>query len=556
MNEAHEGEDHGSGLLDVARRRWRMLILGLVVGVLLAGAYAETRPSEYVSTASVLVGSTPAVDAAQPANGQGLNAPVNLATEALLVRSQPVVQRARRALGDELSAEELRAAVRADVPNDSSVLQISFTWPDAEVARRGAHAFSVAYLLNREELAQTTLADQVSSVETRTAEVRELLESAAAAAAAAAPDSADAAIASGNVDLYRSQLSTLTRVLGELQSTSVASGRLIVDASSPSAPAGPGQPVLLAAGVLLGLLLGLALALMRERTDGRLRSTDDVERLLDVPTWPVVVTKQTLQRELEPAASPTGQDFRRIRNSLLSALPRGSAVLLVAGAAHRSADLTVARNIAAAMAGGDSDVLLVDADPGSPTEKVAEADGPGLAEVLSGDVPLDDAIETISGVRGLRRLNPGRDRDALSLLLQGRAWEQLLSALRSRADFVVVRTAPVTMSPDAQTIARHADAGLLVVQAGRTTSEALLESVSQLVEVRLTNLSCVLTGRRVHRPSGRSQGARWRTGRAGGVQPLPPRHQSGAEPNRAARAVPPSTAIPVPLKPVDTTLGV
>jgi capsular polysaccharide biosynthesis protein/Mrp family chromosome partitioning ATPase len=557
MSDAHDGADHGSGLVDVARRRWRVLILGLATGLLLAVAYAHQQPSEYVSTASVLVGASSAVDAAQPANGQGLNGPVNLATEALLVKSFPVVQRARDVLGDEMSLEDLRAAVSADVPTDSSVLQISFTWPSAENAQRGAHAFALAYLVNRQELGTTTLEDQVSSVQARMDDVRKLLETAAAAVAAAPPNSADAAIANASVDLYRNQLATLTRVLGDLQATSVSSGRLIVDASRPSAPTGPSLPVLVAAGALLGLLLGIAVALLRERTDRRIRTADDVERLLDVPTWPVTLNRAAGKRDLVPAASRTGQDLRRIGNSLLTTLPHGPAVLLVAGVAKRSADLTVARNIAATLAGGDREVLLVDADPESSTaDATSDDDRPGLAEVISGDVPLDDALEPVPGMRRLRRLGPGRDRDGLSLLLQGRNWEAVLAALRSRADFVVVRSAPVTVSPDAQTIARHADAGLLVVRAGRTSSEALLEAVAQLVEVRLTKLSCLLTGRRVHRRGALSRGARWRAGRTN-ARPvtLPANRDPDEEPNRVVRDAPFSTAGRVPPTRVDTTLG-
>src|SRR5205823_7437177 len=91
------------------------------------------------------------------------------------------------------------------------------------------------------------------------------------------------------------QVNTLTSRENELSTAQVTPGKIINDAQLPTRPARPSVPLFLASGAMLGLLLGLGLALVRERTDKRLRRPVDVRRRDEVPV-PRVLPRRTRPR--------------------------------------------------------------------------------------------------------------------------------------------------------------------------------------------------------------------------------------------------------------------
>jgi capsular polysaccharide biosynthesis protein/Mrp family chromosome partitioning ATPase len=477
----------------VVRRWWRLLVACSLLAVLLAAAYHQLRPPRFVSTASVLVTPIGAGDSAQPLNGQRQRGPLNLATEAQLVTSTAVAAAARSALGGSRSITELTAAVSTNIPEESSIIEISFEAATAGEAQRGAEAFAAAYLAHRERTARSNLEEQITSLQTQIITVREDLAAASAAVATAVPGSPEAVLADTSADLLTSQLSALSRTLGTLQASPTNPGR-VINSTGTAEPSGPPLPVLLVGGALLGLLLGSSLALLRERTDRRVRTAADAEHLVGMPV--VSLTNGGRLRPLalvEPYSSTAGQAFRRFRNTLLSTLPTGTRLILVAGADEGYAARRVGVNLAAALARSDCSVVFVDAhaegagDRGRPAEPT-----PGLSDLLAGAGRLQDAVRPVETVPNLWWIRAGRDRDGLTHQLQRRAAGSVMAALKESCDFVVVHTASATTSPDAQTVARWADAGVVVVEAGRTLGTQLTNSVSRFHEVGLTRLWCVL----------------------------------------------------------------
>jgi capsular polysaccharide biosynthesis protein len=480
---------------NVVRRRWRLLVLCTILALVAAWAYDYTQPPRYVSTASVLVTPIEGGDSAQPLNGQRQRGQLNLATEAQLVTSTAVAAAAGSALNGPETVNELIGAVSTNIPDESSIIEISFEATTARQAQRGAEAFATAYLEHRERTARSNLEEQITSVETQIVSIREELADASAAVASATPGSPEAVMAEASADLLTSQLSALSRTLGTLQATSTTPGRVINSAYGTAESSGPPLLVLLAGGAVLGLLLGSALALLRERTDRRVRSAADVEGLVGLPV--VSLGDGGRMRPLalvETHSSTAGRVFRRFRNSVMSSLPGGARLIVVTGAGPDHASRRVAVNIAAALARGDCSVVFVDACSEVRRERDrATEPAPGLSDVLSGGHRLSDVIRPVKAIANLRWIGVGRDPEGLTQQLQRRAAAAIVAGLKDSNDFVVVHTAPATVSPDAQTVARWADVGVVVVEAGRTRGAHLTNAVDQLHEVRLTQLWCMLT---------------------------------------------------------------
>jgi capsular polysaccharide biosynthesis protein len=491
-------------LLHLARRRWRPVVVGVVLGLLAAGASIVVAGPRWTSEASVLVTPTGVADAGQVANGQSSSSQLNLQTEAELVTSTAVTDRIRSTPGTDLSTEDLIEAVGIEVPPNTSILQITYADDSAGAAREGAQAFAEAYLAARAASAEDTIGEQVAALEEQIATAEQELQTAVGAASTARAGSPEAAVAESQADVLTEQLSTLNRRLADLNATTVTPGRIIVSAQAPTSPSGLPPALLVAAGLFLGAALGIGLALVRDRSDQRIRRREDVERVADLPAFTIGNSSPTGRRtRQEPSPADTRRELHRLRNALMSSLPAGRRTVLVAAVGTSTAAPSVAHGVATALADAENTVTLVAADAGAaPVLRAVTGDaGPGLADVLVGRRGLADAVRPAAHVPSLGVLPPGSDAAGLSERLQSRQAAEVLTTLRGASDFVVVQAPSFTASADAQTIGRTADAAILVLETGRPRIADLEDALTQLAQVGVTDVWIVLVPRQDRTPA-------------------------------------------------------
>jgi succinoglycan biosynthesis transport protein ExoP len=124
----------------VLRRRLGLIVLVTVVMTGLAAAYTFTRVPVYTGRTSVLV--QPASDTTQFRPDQL----VSLDTEARIVRSAPVAQKALETLGWSTSVLQLLEHVEVKVTPNTLVLDVLHTDQNPRRAAEGANAFAEGYL--------------------------------------------------------------------------------------------------------------------------------------------------------------------------------------------------------------------------------------------------------------------------------------------------------------------------------------------------------------------------------------------------------------------------
>jgi len=151
---------------------------------------------------------------------------------------------------------------------------------------------------------------------------------------------------------------------------------------------------------------------------------------------------------------------------------------------------TIALNLATALAeGGKRTVLLIEADLHRPT----------LTEQLGLDrrAGLADCLESsLNPVSVLRRLEPlgwyllpaGEPRSNPTELLQTEAFGGVLQKLSPHFDWILIDSPPVIPLTDALSIARHANATLLVAREGRTPREAIERAIAVLGRQRVLGI--------------------------------------------------------------------
>ncbi|WP_431729351.1 polysaccharide biosynthesis tyrosine autokinase [Verrucosispora sp. TAA-831] len=258
-----------------------------------------------------------------------------------------------------------------------------------------------------------------------------------------------------------------------------------------------------AIGTLIGLLAGVALAILRGIADVRLRDAAGLQRVTGSPLLgeiPIDASARTAPLIVGDAAtSARAEAVRKLRTNLRFVdVHEPARVIAVTSALQGEGKTTMSCNLAIALAEAGWRVLLVDADLRRPKvgDYLGIDSGVGLTDVLVGDVQVGDVVQRW-GDKSLLVLPSGSAPPNPSELLGSKAMSDLLTALRESADIVVIDTAPLLAVTDGVVVAVQADGALLVTQQGRTSRAQVAAAARALHSVSVRLLGCVLNMARV-----------------------------------------------------------
>ena len=302
-------------------------------------------------------------------------------------------------------------------------------------------------------------------------------------------------------------------------------------------PVSPREKLNLALGLLLGLGVGIAQALLRYQLDTSFRSRDQLVAA-GIPYMGTIFKDPTLKKVsvLDPAQRRPllSETIRQLRTNLrFVPTAHPVKVLAVASSVDREGRSVTAVELASSFAELGRRVLLLDADLRQSRlgPLLGLSGSPGLTGVLVGDATLDQAVQTW-GPHGLQVLPGGVVPPNPSELLASAAMTDLLAAARSSYDVVVLDTTALLAVADGAVAASNADGVLLLVRYGETASDDVLRSVETLRAVNAPLLGAVLS----MVPAGRSERRAARPGKGG-----PPAVLVDARP-AAATAIAPAVA--------------
>jgi receptor protein-tyrosine kinase len=414
--------------LRIARRRW-LLIAGCIVAALAVAALVTFRATPLYSSNAQLFISTPGSDSSQAYQG-GLFSQQRVTSYADLATSREVAEQVLEATEVELTPSELAEKVSATAKPETVILELSVSDPSPRVAQRLAQAYARAMTEFITELERPT--------DDRPAPIK---------------------------------------------------ATIAVRASLPEAPYSP-QPVRnLGLAAVLGLLLGIGAAVLREILDTTLKSADDVETVTPTPLMGHIghdpeAPRKPLISDLSSHA-PRAEAFRVLRTNLQFVdVDNAHKVFTVSSAIPQEGKTTTAVNLAIALAQAGGKTLLVDGDLRRPkVDQLLHLEhAVGLTTVLVGKIEAVDAIQQHSP-SGLDVLTSGAVPPNPAELLQSHAMNELLDKLRGSYDTIIIDAPPLLPVTDAALLAARSEGALLVIRHGRTTREQLRLSIERLQAV-------------------------------------------------------------------------
>ncbi|MFQ6171914.1 polysaccharide biosynthesis tyrosine autokinase [Oryzobacter sp. R7] len=267
---------------------------------------------------------------------------------------------------------------------------------------------------------------------------------------------------------------------------------------TPTAPVSPQPARNLLLAVVVGLLLGLGAAVLRETLDRSVKSTEDVKRVTDVPILGAIAhdpeaPKRPLIVEVDPR-SPRAEAFRSLRTNLqfVDAANHPRTIVVTSSLAGEGKS-TLTANLALTMAQAGSRVCLIEADLRRP--KVLEYMGlegaVGLTDALIDRADVIDVIQPYGGTN-LWVLGAGPIPPNPSELLGSTAMRGLLQNLSTRFDYVVIDAPPTLPVTDAVVLSKLVDGAIVVIGSGIVDRDQLAHTLDSLTSVNGQVLGVVL----------------------------------------------------------------
>lgn len=476
------------GLLAALRRRVWVIALVFVVVTGATIGLSLLQEKQYSASASLLFrdpqldqklfGSTFLEESSDPAR--------EAATNVSLVSLDAVAAKTAGELG-RLSGNEVHDRIDVAAEGQSDLISVTATDPDPRFAATLASTFAQEYIEFRQDADRQKIREARRLVQN---EVVQLENSGAG---------------EQEVSSLEQRLEQLT-VLASLQT---GNAELVQEAQVPGSPSSPNPPLNGALGAVVGLLLGLGLALLLDRLDRRIRQPAEIQDIVKRPILGVIPQSRALPGEgANVNALPPGEfeAFRIIRANLryFDQSSEASSVLITS-AEPGDGKTTVAWNLAAAAASAGASVALVEADLRRPVlqERLGVRSEAGLSRVLAGAAGLDSAAVQVPITETQGR---GDSRQAVDVILAGplppnptdlldsERMEELLRRLEIRYDAVFIDTPPVSVVSDAIPLMTRVGGVLVVSRLNRTSRDALGRLVNQLENLKARTLGVVVNG--------------------------------------------------------------
>jgi polysaccharide biosynthesis transport protein len=267
-------------------------------------------------------------------------------------------------------------------------------------------------------------------------------------------------------------------------------------AQLPGGPDSPHKTVYLVLGVLLGLVLGIAGAVLREAFDRRVRDEDEAAAITGAPVIGTIPEDPLAEsRPLVVVSDPfsvRSEAYRRLRTNLRAlSVDHGIRSFVVTSAVESEGKTVIVANLGVALAQAGLRVVLVDTDLRRP--KLAEVLGLspslGLTNVLVSKSPLEVELQKYGDGLQLEVLGSGPQVSMPNELLGRNRFAAVLDVLTRGADAVILDTPALLPLTDAAILARvlrgspeqHQSSGvILVARAGSTRADELAAATESL----------------------------------------------------------------------------
>jgi succinoglycan biosynthesis transport protein ExoP len=310
-----------------------------------------------------------------------------------------------------------------------------------------------------------------------------------------------------NRELYKGLLQRMKEA-GVTAGLTVSNIQIVDEAEVPTSPYKPNKRVNLLLAAVIGLFLGVGLAFFFEYLDNTIKTPEDVEQMIRLPSFGMVPEisyekRRRLEKETtHPVELVThrhpksilSESYRNIRTSiLLSFSEKPPKRIAITSPNPVEGKTTTLINTAIALSQTGAQVVIIDTDMRRPRiQHIFNGEnGVGLSNFLSGNVDLASIIKKTE-VPNLYYIPSGPIPPNPSELLGSNLFKSMMESLGEKFDHILLDSPPVLGFADALILSTAVDGVVLVVWGGKTPKETLQRAKEVLYQVNAKILGVVI----------------------------------------------------------------
>lgn len=274
---------------------------------------------------------------------------------------------------------------------------------------------------------------------------------------------------------------------------------VVKPATYSASPTSPKVTLDMSLAVLVGLLVGLGGAVLREALDNTVKTTTDLQSVTGVATIGAIAFDPEAKRQplinMRDQRGARAEAFRQLRTNLqfVEVDAHLQSIVFTSSVPGEGKSTTVC-NLAITLAQAGIRVLLVEADLRRPRvgAYLGLESAVGLTNVLIGARRFEDVVQTWNSQIPLYVLPSGPAPPNPSELLGSRGMAKLLRLMESKYDLVILDAPPLLPVTDAAVLATEASGSVLVVHHGKTRIDQVERAAQALTAVGARVLGCVI----------------------------------------------------------------
>ncbi len=251
-------------------------------------------------------------------------------------------------------------------------------------------------------------------------------------------------------------------------------------------------------GLMLGLFMGLSLAVANEIQDGRFRSSAELDEAIGLPRLGSVGKLNSINQGvaglIATELSPNAEAFRLGRTVLLPEIRSGKLRTIgFTSSMQGDGKSTVAANFAVSFSQIGLRVLVIDADMRRPgVHRFFSVDkANGLSEVLEGQLAFEDAVKE-TRADNVFVVTGGATSPRPAELLQSDKLGEVLEAAKTQFDLVLVDLPPVLAVSDPIVVMPRLDGGILVVKIANVRRDEVVNTLHRVESAGGNFVGCMI----------------------------------------------------------------
>ena len=284
--------------------------------------------------------------------------------------------------------------------------------------------------------------------------------------------------------------------VGIVKASTVSQNIIIDRAFFPEEPIKPKRKLIVLVGMILGFIVGIALAFLRSFMDDRIKNEDDVAHGTSLTLLGSIPFMKNDNDGLAVFTSPksaVAEAFRNLRTNLQFMPKEGDSHLIaITSTVGGEGKTTLGINLAGIMSMSGKRTIILNLDMRKPTlhQKFGLANKAGMSNILSKTAVLQDVIQHTS-FDNLDVITSGPVPPNPSELIQNELMEKVLEKLKEAYDVIIVDTPPIGLVTDARTLMHFADTSIYVVRSNYSKKE-YFKNLNRLAKDNISNFSVLL----------------------------------------------------------------